>query len=218
MNYQFLISTTLRWLLSTSIAIALIVLLIQLTGAAGFGLAIAYSLPFSLLPVVLASLAWSISFSKKRPCLLSVTFDHYLIGIFFGLTIAFTAFIMNDRSRIRSANQYPEFAAPIESINQASPEAIEEKTAIDWKNSPSVCLHRTESSIENNCPVRLSVTYCWKLDPSQDWGTKHDDCAGDQRRKLKFPPGTNPVAVPWCRSLFGPCLAELVVLDARVLD
>ena len=150
----------------------LILALIHLTGATNIGLIIVYTFPVSLILLSGACLLCSLLMTIKSPVLFSNQFDKYAIASG-NLVILVAGITMLFSMQTNKAGQTipAEFAPFIEKAVVYPKNVLDEWEQGVWRNKTPACLRATESTIENNCPGSIDVTFCWQMDPAKDWGT-----------------------------------------------
>ena len=189
-------------------------ILLGLTGS-GLPLAIALTLPSSLAPVFAVSFLLSGLISFQHREWMSSRLDWPLA--FCGAVVVLGmlgAHVYEIHRKIQSENRIT-LRAP-QALNPVP--VVKQWTAKSWTGEMPDCLKLKDSMIENNCPGRVSVTYCWRMDPSKDWGLKDVDCELNKKTRKTFAVGSNEIRVPWCRAYHEICQAELKAISAKALD
>jgi hypothetical protein len=224
MNATFIASLLLRWLFLVPTIAGFFAALIFLPQAEVVVLVLAHTLPFSFIFFLGFCLFISLLVTLKSPELFQNRFDKYavsagiLVILIWGISVLYSIFFSEPALR---AN-YPTVRNDgVNFVHEQPPvyppHVLEEWERGIWIQSNPACLRATDSSIDNNCPGSIDVTFCWEMDPSKDWGIKGDDCAQGMKSKRIFSRGITQYKVPWCRSFESECLASLKVIEAKAL-
>ncbi len=213
MNWNFIWVGFLRMCLITC-GMFILGILLSFTGDRLF-LAVALTLPYSVIPVFALSFFLSGLISFKHREWMSSRLDWPLSFCGAAVVLGILSLHVYELHRkIQSENR----------ITMRAPQTIvvvpvaKQWTARSWTGEMPDCLKLQDSMIENSCPGRVSLTYCWRMDPAKDWGLKDVDCELKQQTRRTFAVGGNDLRVPWCRAYHETCQGELKAISAKALD
>jgi hypothetical protein len=195
------------------------VIFVQISHSNGLGYAFALGFPYSLIPFFVISAVFSGLVTNKHRTWMSTRLDQWLawcgglvlIGILGVYVYQAHGEILLEQST----------AARVAQISGAKPvplTAPKQWTARSWTDVMPDCLQLNDSEIENQCPGRVSLTYCWRMDAAKEWSAKDVDCELNEKKQRIFATGKTALQVPWCRSYHEACLAELKPLQAQAID
>lgn len=224
MNAKFVFSLAIRWLFLMPLVSAALAALIFLFNVEAVGLMLAYTFPFSLLFLVGICLFASLLITIKSPELFKNKFDKYGVSLGNAVILCWGLATLYDMFAGDSTIKMPNPSTPINGVAFVKPEeVVYPKQVVDeweegiWVNTNPICVKATTSSIDNDCPGSIEISFCWEMNASKDWGIKAEDCAQGMKTKRIFSKGITPYKVPWCRSYDSECLASFKVIEAKAL-